>query len=344
MGVGPFALSWAWVANPMVPSTLFEYTIAGNGIDFGLCVSSGQVFRWQFQNGIWRGSIGSAGFEVTEVGLDPSAGSDGPAGGLSVRSNVPPGEFVRIFGTDRTDGQWFGEVLSRDPDLAVALECCRGLRLIQQDDPVETLFSFICSANNHVSRIEAMVRRLAGYGPEPGFPSLEALAGINSGDLRTVGFGYRAERIPAAASAVIRLGGRDWLDGLKSLESVVAVQELQALPGVGPKVAECVALFGLGHGDVVPIDTHIWNAVCRRYFPDMRGLGLTPVRRKLVGDHLRERFGSEAGLAHLVLFVDELKNWRHRRKASPARPDANPSAGRGCPARQGRAATAAKVT
>lgn len=318
----------ARVANPMVPPALFEYVASGNGIDFGLCVSSGQVFRWQFQNGAWRGSIGAAWFEVAEVGLEPSSRSAGPAGSLSVRSNVPQIEFVRIFGTDRTDRQWFGNVLMGDPDLAPALEGCRGLRLIQQDDPVETLFSFICSANNHVSRIEAMVRHLAGYGPEPVFPSLEALAKAESGDLRKAGFGYRAERIPAAASAVIRLGGRAWLEGLKTLESGVAVRELQALPGVGPKVAECVALFGLGHGDVVPVDTHIWNAACRRYFPDLRGLGLTPVRRKLVGDHLRERFGSEAGLAHLVLFVDELKNWRQRRKTSPARPGANPSAGR----------------
>lgn len=323
----------------MVPPTLFEYTTAGNGIDFGLCVSSGQVFRWQFQDGSWRGSIGAAWFEVTEVELEPSSGSNGPTGGLSVRSNVSPKEFVRIFGTDRTDGQWFGEILCGDPALAVALESCRGLRLIQQDDPVETLFSFICSANNHVSRIEAMVRHLAGYGPEPGFPSLEVLARIDSGELRQAGFGYRAERIPAAASAVIRLGGRAWLDELKSLNSGVAVQELQALPGVGPKVAECVALFGLGHGDVVPVDTHIWNAACRRYFPELRGMGLSPVRRKLVGDHLRERFGSRAGLAHLVLFVDELKNWRQRRKTSPAS-----APGRGCLARQGRAATAAKVT
>ncbi|ARU42526.1 hypothetical protein CCB80_01990 [Armatimonadetes bacterium Uphvl-Ar1] len=108
-------------------------------------------------------------------------------------------------------------------------------------------------------------------------------------------------------------GGLAWLSGLRAVDSDVAVEELQQLPGVGPKVAECVALFGLGHGDVVPIDTHIWNAVRRRYVPELFGGSLTVGRRKLVRDLMRDRFGDEAGLAHLVLFVDEMRNWRARR-------------------------------
>lgn len=61
-----------------------------------------------------------------------------------------------------------------------------GVRLLQQD-PIECLFSFICSSNNNIARITGMVERLCqAFGPEliqldevtyHGFPSLQALAG-----------------------------------------------------------------------------------------------------------------------------------------------------------------------
>lgn len=56
-----------------------------------------------------------------------------------------------------------------------------------RQDPVECLFSFICSSNNHISRIQGMVERLCSTLGAPlcklddtqyhDFPSIEALAG-----------------------------------------------------------------------------------------------------------------------------------------------------------------------
>lgn len=100
-----------------------------------------------------------------------------------------------------------------------------GARMLRQD-PLECLFSFICSQNNHISRIHGMVERLcARYGtrlaveseaeaagtaaadtaaadgsaaakPAPGlslyaFPTLDQLAAATEEDLRADGFGYR---------------------------------------------------------------------------------------------------------------------------------------------------------
>lgn len=58
-----------------------------------------------------------------------------------------------------------------------------------RQDPIECLFSFICSSNNHISRIQGMVERLCHtLGPRlvtiqdthyHDFPPLQALAGKN---------------------------------------------------------------------------------------------------------------------------------------------------------------------
>ncbi|ARU39971.1 hypothetical protein CCB80_01985 [Armatimonadetes bacterium Uphvl-Ar1] len=177
---------------------VLEFKIDGNGIDFGLCVSSGQVFRWRFDGAKWVGVIGGGWFEVADE-----------SGVLSVRSNVGAEEFLRIFGLSKGHDDWFAGILTADPGLSDAVENCRGLRILVQDDPVEVLFSFLCSANNHVRRIEGMVGKLASCGDGWRFPDLEVLAGIDGSDLRAAGFGYRAERIPACAQVVLDLG--DWL-------------------------------------------------------------------------------------------------------------------------------------
>ena len=37
--------------------------------------------------------------------------------------------------------------------------------------------------------------------------------------------------------------------------------------GIGPKVANCICLFGLGHVGAFPIDTHV-KQLLKKYYPD----------------------------------------------------------------------------
>lgn len=55
------------------------------------------------------------------------------------------------------------------------------------------------------------------------------------------------------------MGGREALLQLRSrpLEEVRDV--LTSLAGVGPKVADCVALFSLDQRGSIPVDTHVWQ-------------------------------------------------------------------------------------
>ena len=54
-------------------------------------------------------------------------------------------------------------------------------------------------------------------------------------------------------------GGLQWLAALRKLNLEEAVDALASLPGVGPKVAACIALFSLDQHHAIPVDTHVWQ-------------------------------------------------------------------------------------
>jgi len=85
------------------------------------------------------------------------------------------------------------------------------------------------------------------------------------------------------------------------------------MKGIGPKLADCICLFGLDHQEAVPVDTHIWQAMCRLYFPQWSGTALTEKRYYEASDFFRDRLGDLAGWAHQYLFYDNVLNWRSRR-------------------------------
>ncbi|KAH8815055.1 DNA glycosylase [Xylogone sp. PMI_703] len=216
-----------------------------------------------------------------------------------------------------------------------------GVRILRQD-AWEALIGFICSSNNNIARISQMVNNLClHYGPLighfhgqefHGFPSPEALTvpGVES-HLRQLGFGYRAKYIAQTALIVAKERETGWLKSLcnsardshKLDENPLpaggregyrkAHEELLLLQGVGPKVADCVCLMGLGWGEAVPVDTHVWQIAQRDYkFGKGKHKSLTKATYDAVGDHFRKLWGEEAGWAHSVLFTADLKTFSDR--------------------------------
>ena len=128
-----------------------------------------------------------------------------------------------------------------------------GVRILRQD-PVENLFSFICSSNNNISRISSMVEKLCTeYGKKLAcdgthseyysFPSVAALAVEGVEDrLRELGFGYRAKYIAGTASYILRNHSESWLHSLRDRPYSEARAELMKLCGVGPKVCYKILL------------------------------------------------------------------------------------------------------
>lgn len=218
-----------------------------------------------------------------------------------------------------------------------------GVRILKQD-AWEALVGFICSSNNNIVRISQMIHKLCvNYGPLLGefegetyhdFPAPQALAveGVEA-KLRSLGFGYRAKYLYQTA-CMVTAKPEGWLGSLRNPESPVlgtkpqpggewspqgregyraAHTALLELQGVGPKVADCVCLMGLGWGEAVPVDTHVWQIAQRDYkFGKGKHSSLTKQTYDAVGDKFRSLWGREAGWAHSVLFTADLKAFSER--------------------------------
>jgi len=191
-----------------------------------------------------------------------------------------------------------------------------GARVLRQD-PVECVFQFLCSSNNNIKRIEKMVWTLAGYGERLGevggfvfhrFPTIEQLARVSEQELREAGFGYRAKYIVGTAKELQAKpgGGEKWLASLREKELPEVIEALCTLPGVGPKVAACIALFSLDQNHAIPVDTHVWKVATQYLLPELAGKSLTPKLSVVVADAFVTRFGSYAGWAQNVLFIGQL--------------------------------------
>lgn len=216
------------------------------------------------------------------------------------------------------------EIVRKAPELGPMLTSWSGLRMMQPSSVHETLFCFLCTANNHLSRIGGMVRKLASYGEPLAeladrrlslFPTVERIAALNEQELREAGFGYRGNSIPIVARQILERP-EGWLEGLRDKPYEEVHKELTGLYSVGPKLADCVALYGLNRLEATPIDTHLWQAICRLYKPEWQGKALTDSRYREGSALMRKRFGELAGLAHLFLYFDNQRTWRINRSDS----------------------------
>ena len=322
----------------------FRVTLPRHHFDLDLCVSSGQTFRWsRDEDGAWQGVDGPQWYRVRTEGQalathlqrgatgmnrderrDALAVLERPVSGeetvtYAVETNGTEKDFRNLFRLDWDAEAVQDEILRRGPEIAPYLGALGGLRLMRPSDPVETFFSFLCSPNNNLPRIMTMVKALAAYGEPLGedgatrFPEPEIVAAIPENALRERRFGYRAATIPNAAAELVRRGGRPYLESLKAAPYETAHAELVGFRGIGPKLADCIALFALHHTSAVPIDTHLWHAATRLYFPEWQNAAITDLKYKAVSRHVRARFGEYGGWAQQHLFFDSVLNWRSRK-------------------------------
>ncbi|KAL2024179.1 hypothetical protein VTK56DRAFT_9335 [Thermocarpiscus australiensis] len=262
-----------------------------------------------------------------------------------------PSLLHNYFALSHSLSSLYDQWAASDANFARRAPAFTGIRILNQD-PWEALVAFICSSNNNISRISQMVQKLCThYGPYVGsikgepfhdFPEPGALSGSQvEGHLRELGFGYRAKYIAETARILATEKPADWLLQLRNPDCLIfdtlrdklekmnhgtgteaasyrsAHEALLQLPGVGPKVADCVCLMGLGWGEAVPIDTHVWQIAQRDYSfgKGSKGKTLTKTMYDAVGDHFRKIWGPQAGWAQSVLFTANLKSFAEQASA-----------------------------
>ena len=270
------------------------------GLRLGRTLASGQAFRWKWDT---EGrdveiAVGVVGRHVLRLAQD--------ARGLWLLSPDTPdarASVLRYLGVSGGGDAGIRRVeagLAQDAVLARILSHTAGIGLLAQD-PWEVLISFIISANNNIPKIIQSVDRLAQSLGEPlengahAFPTPDRLAAARPRTLAVCLLGYRAPYVRAAARLVAE--GRIDLGGLARIPPDKAREQLLGIRGVGVKVADCIALFGLRHTTAFPVDVWVRRAVERLYF---RGRQRT---LKEIQAFARVRFGPLAGYAQQHLFA-----------------------------------------
>lgn len=281
--------------------------VPARSLDLALTLCSGQAFRWrQGASGDWVGAI-------DDVALRLRPGEDG----FHWQTFPEPDRWdavARYLALDVDLGALCDDWARRDGRVAPALERWPGLRVLRQE-PVEAFFAFVCACVNTVEKVSRSVSALARRYGKPiaevdgvsvcAFPAVEALAEADGSLLRQDLWGFRAPRVPALACRLAAEGG-GWLAELAEGEYVEARKALAGLPGIGPKIADCICLFGLGHDEAVPLDTHVHRAAVSLVAPDLAGRSLTAKTYRELGDRFRDRFGPYSGWLQQALFLDEM--------------------------------------
>lgn len=223
-------------------------------------LSCGQCFRWEkAENGAFRGIAGDRSLTVRQQGEELTF------------FDIGEEEFAAFWkGYFDLDGdyQTIFQRIRGDEFMEKAHRFCGGIHILRQD-PWEALCSFIISQNNNIPRIKGIVARFCEYFGKKkdgfyAFPEPEVIASASLEELSSIRAGFRAKYLLDAAKKVS--SGEVSLCSLETLPIEEGRKQLQSILGVGPKVAECVLLYGCHKVEAFPIDTWI-KKVMDRYYP-----------------------------------------------------------------------------
>ena len=251
-------------------------------LDLDHTLGCGQVFRWRKEGDEWKGVVDGRMVTLRQTGDRIGV------------SGMSEERFARYFRQD-DDLQAIYQELGGDALLSSYFTKYRGLRLVRQD-PWECMASYVLATNANIPRIQGMIEKVCRtFGTEmDGFYAFPTPGQLLDRCERSesCGLGYRSKRFIELA----RLVQREEVDfsGLMSMGYEECVQELVRLPGIGPKVADCVSVFSLEHLEAFPVDVRIRKAMAELY--GMEGSYRTVNRLS------REKFGRWAGYAQEYIY------------------------------------------
>lgn len=185
------------------------------------------------------------------------------------------------------------------PAVITSANIGKGIRILNQDIN-ETVISFIISQNNHIPRIKGIISRICeNVGKEREFmgekyftfPEISCLCQKDESFFAGIGAGYRAKYLSVTSKAL----ASGVLLGAENLEENQLRKLLISLQGVGPKVADCIALFAFHKTHAFPVDTWVEKV----YREDFNG---TLTDREKIAEYFRQIFGENGGYVQQYLF------------------------------------------
>ena len=221
------------------------------------------------------------------------------------------GKVKEIYDLD-FDLSEFYHYLDNQAELSDMSKFCNGLRLFQAKDPFECIISSICSANNSIKRwtrsiADVKMKWGSNFNNYYTFPDIETFQNIYLDDddelskcgcikdnnLKSCGVGYRAEYMRKASELfTLEID----LSEIPKMSYDEAFETVLKVPGVGPKVADCILLYGFGFREAFPSDVWIKRIVSYLYF-DKKDIKVEKVR-----EFGMEEFGDYAGYVQLYMF------------------------------------------
>lgn len=217
----------------------------------------GQCFRWECaEDGAWHGVSSGKALRVRQTEQQ------------IIFEGTTEEEFQTFWSNYfdlNTDYERIHKKLcERNAALRLAAVSASGLRILRQE-PWETLCSFILSQNNNIPRIKKIIETLCSCfgeklpGGEYSFPSAEVIAELSEEDLSPIKCGFRSKYLLDAAKKIAE--GKFDLHAIEMMPTEEARKMLTMLRGVGPKVAECVLLYGFHRLEAFPVDVWMTRAM-----------------------------------------------------------------------------------
>jgi N-glycosylase/DNA lyase len=188
--------------------------------------------------------------------------------------------------------------INKDKTIGEAISKYKGLRLLRQD-PWECTVSFMCATATNIPRIKRDLNNIAEkFGEQKNefhlFPKIGEIDSVKK--LQQCGTGYRAKYIHAVNNMLTV----SFFRKLKKQSYEDAKIELMKLPGIGPKVADCILLFSLDYLNSFPIDTWTEKVIKENY---------TKGNQKQLAEFAQNYFSPYAGYAQQFLY-----HWRRKEK------------------------------
>lgn len=183
--------------------------------------------------------------------------------------------------------------INKDKYINKAIEEIKDITILKQNFLLTTT-SYILATNKNIPAIRKSIRTLSQmYGEKIlnteyfTFPTPQALAQSSIEDLEKASIGYRAPYLKKTSQLLSNINIPQNKDDIRKL--------LISLPGVGPKVADCILLYSLGYLDTVPIDRWMYNIA-----KDVYKVPYT--KYDDISKWYSEYFGPYSGLAGQYLF------------------------------------------